>query len=166
MVPAFYLMKVKKTGLLVLAVLALVILSCKMLRPTFFVYAENARIAAVPAFVGEEFSIRFIHSVQKTPVVENLVINEARNGFVLLSTKYQSFGVGLPFLESEGSFRQEGDYFIFEDMNRRFSRLSLRTGVGTELTVTLAGREYRLYEQLAPGSRVDLFIAPYYQQFF
>ena len=122
-------------------------------------------IAAFPAKPGESFSIRFIHSVQKTPVVENLVINDTQDGFILISTKYQSFGVGLPFLAEEGEFHKEGDYFVFDQMNRRFSSLSLRTGVGTELTLTLQDKEYRLYEQMPPGSRIDLYIAPYYKKF-
>ena len=45
--------------------------------------------------------------MQKTPVLENLEVNEAKDGFNLLSTKYQSFGVGLPFLAEEGDFREE-----------------------------------------------------------
>jgi hypothetical protein len=97
--------------------------------------------------------------------LENLVINDTVDGFDLESTKYQSFGVGLPFLEGEGTFREEGDYFIFYDMDRHFHTLSLRTGVGTELTVTVQGQEHKLYESLPAGSRIDIYIAPYYTQF-
>ena len=135
------------------------------MRPWFFVMADNRMIVALPAVSGERFSIRFIHSVQKTPVVENLVINDTKDGFILISTKYQSFGVGLPFLAEEGEFHQEGDSFVFDQMNRRFSSLSLRTGVGTELTLKVRDQDYPLYKQMAPGSRIDLYIAPYYKKF-
>jgi hypothetical protein len=135
------------------------------LRPWFYVRSDQGIMAQSAAVAGLPFSIHFIHSVQKTPVLENLVINDTVDGFDLESTKYQSFGVGLPFLEGEGTFREEGDYFIFSDMDRHFHTLSLRTGVGTALTVTVQGREYKLYESLPPGSRIDIYIAPYYTQF-
>lgn len=134
-----------------------------LLTPCFVVSAAGERVALVEARPELPFSIHFIHSVQKTPVLENLEVNEKRDGFDLLSTKYQSFGVGLPFLAEEGAFRQEGDYYVFDHMHRHFSSLQLRTGVGTKLTLTVAGREYRLYERYAPGTRIDLYIAPLYR---
>ena len=81
-------------------------------------------------------------------------------GFLLDSTEYQSFGVGLPFLEDEGDFRMEGDRFLLEHMNRRFSRLSLRTGTGTMHRIFLHGKEYRLYEMFPPGTQIDIDIIP------
>ena len=105
------------------------------LTPCFVVRAQGERVVMVEARAGLPFSIHFIHSVQKTPVLENLEINDEKDGFNLLSTKYQSFGVGLPFLAEEGDFREEGDYYIFNHMDRYFRTLSLRTGVGTKLTM-------------------------------
>ena len=132
--------------------------------PCLFVESDGGRIAVLPARAGMPFSLHFIHSVQKTPVEENLQINAAINGFDLLSTRYQSFGVGLPFLGSEGDFRQQGDYFVLGSMDRHFSSLRLRTGVGTQLTLELDGRQYPLYEWLPPGSEVRLYIAPWYRR--
>lgn len=118
-------------------------------------------VVSAPAHTGMGFSICFIHSVQKTPVRENLCLEDS--GFRLDSTEYKSFGVGLPFLESEGEFRAEGDVFVMDHMNRRFERLSLRTGVGTELRIIMNGREYRLYEIFPPGTRVDILTLPLYK---
>ena len=135
-----------------------------LFRPCLFVRGEDQILAIVPAEKNMEFSLHFIHSVQKTPVLEILRVNEARDGFVLDSTRYQSFGVGLPFLASEGSFHEEGDYFVLDGMQRRFPSLSLRPGVGTELTLRNREKEYRLYELVPIGSRVDLDLAPYYKR--
>lgn len=129
-------------------------------QPYLFVKAGGQQVAMVRAQAGTPFSIRFIHSVQKTPVWENLAVDEDGRGFVLHSTKYQSFGVGLPFLEQEGQFRQEGDFYIMDDMERHFPDLTLRTGVGTQLTLFLDGQEYRLYESFPPGTPVDIFVSP------
>ena len=104
--------------------------------------------------------INFIHSVQKTPVEENLI---ARPGydFILKSTKYQFFGVGLPFLESDGAvFVKDGDYFVMDGMGRRFKKIDLRTGVGTKLVVTVGDTEHRMYEKFPPGTKIHLSCMP------
>ena len=51
--------------------LALFALLWLMTRPCIAVYAENMPIASSLADMGTEFSTRFIHSVQKTPVEES-----------------------------------------------------------------------------------------------
>jgi len=95
-------------------------------------------------------TIRFIHSVQKTPVEEFLTVH-ADGHFHLTGTRYQSHGVGLPFLPEEGQFRREGDYFVL-DMERDYPSLSLRTGVGTQLRIEVAylkeRRRLRLQEKM------------------
>lgn len=134
--------------------------------PCFFICGGGKYVAVVPMVGDVPFSIRFIHSVQKTPVVENLVARRTEQDVELISTKYQSFGVGLPFMESEGDFYEEGDYYVFDHMDRRFPSLSLRTGVGTELTVSVGGHLYLLYEDFPPGTRIDVFIAPFYERLY
>ena len=108
-------------------------------------------------------TIRFIHSVQKTPVEEFLTVH-ADGHFHLTRTRYQSHGVGLPFLPEEGAFRQEGDYFVL-DMDRDYPALSLRTGVGTELTITAGDQTIPAYEMYPVGTRIDLVVAPLYTYF-
>ena len=139
-----------------------------LLEPCLLVTANGERIALAPAQAGFPLSVRFIHSVQKTSVEEDLRIEDG--GFTLDSTRYQSFGVGLPFLAEEGRFRREGDDFVFDRMNRHFPALSLRTGVGTHLVLTLgaggAKRVLALYERWAPGTRIDLSVRPLWRVMF
>ena len=97
--------------------------------------------------------ISFIHSVQKTPVIEELEFDGEK--FILRRTKYKSHGVGLPFMESDGEFREENGWFIMDNMNRPIKNLSLRTGVGTQLTIKLDGNEIKLYEKFPAGTRID-----------
>ena len=96
--------------------------------PCLVVTAGGQRLLMKEAVAGMALSLRFIHSVQKTPVEEFLVVNEACNELTLTATKYQSFGVGLPFLPGEGEFTQEGDYFYLRGQNRHFKELGLRVG--------------------------------------
>ena len=134
--------------------------------PCLFVEAGQEQLMAMPAEPGIPVSIHFIHSVQKTPVEENLVIDDKNSGFELKSTVYQSFGVGLPFLESEGDFRQEGNYFILDNMNRHFQTVDLRTGVGTKLNLDVADRHLELYRYFSPGTKIRLEIKPWYHRIF
>lgn len=134
-------------------------------RPVLWVTAEGETVAKVTAYEGLPIKIRFIHSVQKTPVEEYLHVEDDLRTIQLDCTIYHSFGVGLPFLETDGDWRQEGDSFILENMDRHFPSLSLRTGMGTQLTLTIDNEEYPLYEKYQPGSRIDLNIVPRYKVF-
>ena len=109
-------------------------------------------VTSVDAVKGTPLVINFIHSVQKTPVVEELEFDG--DNFILRRTKYKSQGVGLPFMESDGNFYRDGDWFIMDDMNRHFKNLQLRTGVGTNLIVTLNGQEFKLYEKFPAGTKI------------
>ena len=132
-------------------------------RPRVAVIAESGLLASCPADAGTELSTRFIHSVQKTPVEEFFIINDTRDGFILKKTRYRSFGVGLPFLNSDGSFRREGDDFVMDDMNRPMREIDLRPGVSTELTLFLPNETIPLYKRVPLGTLVRVTIMPRWQ---
>ena len=129
--------------------------------PALFMQADGTKTVLVRQIRDEvPLTIHFIHSVQKTPVEEFLTAH-ADGHFHLTGTRYQSHGVGLPFLAEEGTFRQEGDYFVL-DMDRDYSELSLRTGVGTELVIEAGGQRIPVYEMYPVSTRIDLVAAPLY----
>ena len=132
--------------------------------PALLLHADGTKIVLVRQ-IGDEIplTIHFIHSVQKTPVEEFLTAH-ADGHFHLAGTRYQSHGVGLPFLPEEGNFRREGDYFVL-DMERDYQELSLRTGVGTELTIAAGEQIIPAYEMYPVGTRIDLVVAPLYTYF-
>lgn len=78
----------------------------------------------------------------------------------LYETRYQSFGVGLPFLESEGEFHQEGNFYVME-MDREFKDLVLRVGKDTNLTLEANGEVFPLYKTLPAGARVEIYTQPF-----
>ena len=132
--------------------------------PALFLQADGQKTLLVRQIRdAAPFSIHFIHSVQKTPVEEFLTAH-ADGHFHLAGTRYQSHGVGLPFLPEEGNFRREGDYFVL-DMERDYQELSLRTGVGTELTIAAGEQIIPAYEMYPVGTRIDLVVAPLYTYF-
>ncbi len=139
---------------------ALLVFLWAMTRPRIVVLSESGVLTSCPADAGTEFSTRFIHSVQKTPVEEFFTVNETLDGFILRRTRYQSFGVGLPFLTTDGSFRREGDVFIMDNMNRPMREIDLRPGVSTELTLFLPHETVPLYDHVPLGSLVRVAIMP------
>ena len=147
--------------------LSLIALAQVLLTPCLTLSAEGRRLAMYEAGPELELTIEFIHSVQKTPVQEKLRVSADKKSLELRETRYHSFGVGLPFLESEGDFRQEGDDFVITGMDRRFKDLSLRTGVGTRLTLNLSvpGRteRFELYRDHAPGALIEIRLLPLYK---
>ena len=118
------------------------------------VVGQKKIIAVTNAEKNLPVTIKFIHSVQKTPVVEELKFDG--ENFLLLRTIYQSHGVGLPFLESDGTFREEDGKFILENMNRKFKRIELRTGLGTKLCLTLGEKNFELYKKFKVGTKIIL----------
>ena len=137
---------------LFLAAVSLFVLFQITFQPKIVVATDNKTLAVVDAQKNLLLTIKFTHSVQKTPVIEEL---QFRNGeFVLLRTKYKSQGVGLPFDAGDGKFYRDGEWFIFDDMNRHFKNLELRTGKGTRLKITLNGREYELYKIFPLGTKI------------
>lgn len=136
----------------ILIALAAAMILFSLNTPKIFIGTENRAVTVVDAEEGLPLKIEFTHSVQRTPVIEEL---EYRSGsFVLLRTKYKSQGVGLPFDASDGNFRREGDLFVMDEMNRRIPNLELRTGKGTRLKITLNGREHELYKKFPPGTKI------------
>ena len=121
-------------------------------------------VGAVDAKKNLPLEINFIHSVQKTPVIEELEFDGEK--FILRRTKYKSHGVGLPFMESDGNFHEVDGYFIVDDMNRAIENLSLRTGVGTNLKIKLDGEEFKLYEIFPAGTKIDIYPSTSLKKFF
>lgn len=139
---------------ILLAVILSAILFFVTNTPKIFIGTENKTVAVINAQENLPLTINFIHSVQKTPVIEEL---EFQGGeFILKRTKYKSQGVGLPFDASDGKFYRDGEYFVVDEMNRHFKNLELRTGKGTQLKIFLNGREYKLYEKFPIGTKIIL----------
>lgn len=139
-----------KKNLLVLVALTILFLLTSPQK--IFIGTEHATLAVVDAQENLPLTIEFIHSVQKTPVIEELVFYEGE--FILQRTKYKSQGVGLPFDAADGNFYRDGDWFIMDDMNRPFKNLELRTGKGTQLKISLGEKIFELYKKFPVGTKI------------
>ena len=98
-------MKARKVFLAIVAAMAL--LAWQLLQPVFLVQGGGRTLLALPLTEPQAFTIRFIHSVQKTPVEENLVVDaSARNGagaFRLLEEGYFEHDSNILFVHTGGA---------------------------------------------------------------
>ena len=142
---------------------AIILLVIDMRQPALVVRAGgNIIFLRASALTGYSFNISFKHSVEQTMVKELLRVTPKKT-FNVYRTEYQSQGVGLPFLPEEGEFHREGELFVLEGMSRDYGEISLRTGLGTKLTLTFPECELRLYEAYPAGTKIDIFVEPLYQ---
>ena len=121
-------------------------------QPYLFGQTSDGFIIRQRVEAGTPVTLVYRHSVQKTMIYEYLEVNKATEGFVLKSTKYQSLGVGLPFSQGDGDFREEDGWFIMDNMNRNFPELSIRNGVTNEEKVYVGDKEYELDAMVDSGN--------------
>lgn len=141
-------------ALIISAVLLFVTINFAPKKIFVFAEVEGAKkiVTITDAKKNLPLKINFVHSVQKTPVVEELTFDG--ENFILLRTIYQSHGVGLPFLKSDGTFREVDGKFIFDNMHRKIKSLELRTGQGTKLCIELGGELFELYKKFPAGTKI------------
>ena len=107
----------------------------------------------VPLGQSRIFSLRYTHSVEKTPVVETFrVLDDGR--LLLISTAYKSYGVGLPSLPSEGKLTIRDGWFVLENLQREYRDIRLRVGPEAAVMLEQEQQSYRLHEWYPAGSLV------------
>lgn len=112
---------------------------------------------------GETWRIQYVHSVQKTPVEESFLATDD-NKLVLYETHYQSYGVGLPFLATDGIFEQKDGYFVLK-LHRTFPQVKFRAGLEAKPEAVIGGRVEPLYQYYQPGSLMIFTIEPQWQYY-
>ena len=91
---------------------------------------------------GQEFAIKYTHSVENTPVWDYFKV--AGTEIILTGTKYMSYGAGLPFLKKD-DYSLEDDKFIIEEINKRLNEIPLRVSDYAKHKLLINGENYRLY---------------------
>lgn len=104
---------------------------------------------------GEEFSLSFIHSVNKRPVYDTLRVFE--DHLVIVKSRYDSFGAGMPENStSEGSLRVGSDGWLEWTVNRRVPEVRFFVGWVANHTLRLKGREIVLTNLVEPGTSLSI----------
>jgi hypothetical protein len=106
---------------------------------------------------NQKFSVKYIHSIHKKPVLETYHTNK-KGEIIQIEMQFEEFGIGMPsgasgnekFLEKDGKY-------ILSHMNRHFSELNVRVGqVISNHTFIIKGEKYPFSQFSKPGSWVRI----------
>ncbi len=114
-------------------------------------------ITAYPMDNGDEFSITFIHSVNKSPVTD---VYQIQGGEIyVVRTEYYSFGAGVQTEVEEGQTLEYGPdgSMIVSGFNRRIDRLSYIVGTVSDHTLMIRGKTVSLRELCGQNTTVRFF---------
>jgi hypothetical protein len=115
-------------------------------------------ILRAPLVYGRSFTIRYIHSVDRSPVFEVFEVKKGE-GLVLRETYFSMFGAGMGHWEGHGEIVQEGRWIKIKEINRSIGSFILRIGSPEVAhTIIMDGEEWNLSHR-ASGRRVIVMIS-------
>ena len=121
-------------------------------------YSNKDIILKTPLNYGETFAIRYIHSVDHSPVFEVFTAKKGE-GLVLKETYFRMFGAGMGHWEGHGKIVQEGQWIKIKDIDHTLGSFVLRVGSpGVAHTILMGEKAWNLSQQAA-GRRVEVMIS-------
>ncbi len=104
-----------------------------------------------------EWLLSYTHSVQKTTVEECFKLNEDGK-LSMYKTLYSSFGVGLPFLASDGQPKllEDGRMELYLSQPRVFEKVMLWTGDEAKVVLKTGTDTVPLYAKYPSGTLVEI----------
>lgn len=113
----------------------------------------------VPVREGDEFTLEFIHSVQRTPVKEVFRI-DGKGSIYLIETEYQSFGAGLPTMPDVGAeVEVEGGKIRITGMRRKIDQFLVAVSPVPGHALTVGGEKVELASLAQPGTGLLIRVA-------
>lgn len=126
------------------------------LRPVLVLESGNTT-RVYPLGEGETFAIRYIHSVNKSPVVDTIA--REQDQLVVKSSLFQAYGAGIPSdADQIGDLaRLTEDGFLMEGIDAAHDEIALITGTISDHHLLLGdGREIRLKDAFGERQPVTL----------
>jgi hypothetical protein len=121
-------------------------------------YGNQKPILELPLNYGESFTMRYIHSVDGTPVFE-VFRAVKREGLWLEETYFFMFGAGMGHWQGHGKIVQDGKWTKITEIHAPLGSFLLRVGsVGVDHTILLNGKEWNLSHTLA-GRLVEVLLS-------
>lgn len=148
----------KKSALLILILLALIgsimiYSQTEQVQVLIIKDMNNAKETIIPVKEGK-FTLKFIHSIHNTPVYEMYTINADQ--LVLKETRFYSLGVGMPYTQEEGIFKNVNGQFRITGLNRKFSTLHLQVSPIPKHAIIIDGHTYPLLTLAEPNGKITI----------
>ena len=111
----------------------------------------------LPIDVGEAFSIQFIHSVEKTPVIETFYVNSDGN-IILKKVKFKKIGVGYgKYIRTLYPSSYKNGWFYMEEIHKQ-AILNYRVGYIAKHTLLLRHQTYSFEMLVPPGGLLKIVV--------
>jgi hypothetical protein len=110
---------------------------------------STGRMMSIGAAPGDLVELRYVHSVERTPIVE--AFRAERDGLWFVEMRFVSQGAGLP---TEG-YVKEGDHFVLRGP-RRVGALPLVVSGVAGHRLWIGGREVDLVKEFGDGAAVTV----------
>lgn len=95
----------------------------------------------IPA--SREFTIYYIHSVDRQPVLEKYEVLP-NDEIVLKETRFKMFGAGMGHFSGEGTLAFEDGWTVIKELERKVDPIYLRIGYTSNLTMIIDDNEILL----------------------
>jgi len=117
-------------------------------------YSTNHLLYLSNVNIGDRFSIIYTHSVNKSPVEDQFIIDDEYN-IMLSKSIFKSFGAGIPSTSDSGmKFEFFKDRIEVSYNNRKIDKLILSIGTIADHRFIMNGKDIRLSELSDPQSSV------------
>ena len=118
---------------------------------------DGVVLISIPIEPGEFFTIRYIHSVDISPVYEVFYADEKR-GIIIKETYFKMFGAGMGHWPGRGRIVEQNGWIFIKDMNIALGEFYLRIGApSVDHAILIRGEEIYL-SRMTPGMRIRLYI--------
>lgn len=118
--------------------------------------AASEPLIGVPIRPGELVELRYVHSLNKFDVHEQLIVHD--DGFLVVGQLINGNGAGIGEVPGEGTFVDAGGgWQRLEGIRRELPQpLLMRAGGPADHRLVVDGREHRLADVAEPGTRLEL----------
>jgi len=134
-------------------------LTAKAIYPLLLVIEKGngKELISMPLEPGECFTIRYIHSVDISPVYEVLYADR-KEGIIIKETYFKMFGAGMGHWPGRGRIVEKNGWIFIKDMNITIGEFYLRIGApSVDHTILIKGQKIHL-SRLIPGKRIRIYI--------
>jgi len=108
---------------------------------------------------GDEFSVEFIHSVNKSPVEDFYQIRE--DGIYVTKTKYYGFGAGVQTELEDGQrleYEDNGSSMVITGIDKKMDNLQYIVGTVSDHLLRIGNKEISLRDSCGRNTRVRFIL--------
>ncbi|SFL82665.1 DUF1850 domain-containing protein [Halanaerobium salsuginis] len=155
---SFVMLKTKKFKFFLfiffLLIITVLLLSLKVNTLQLVDYKKNNIFWQEKAVENAVFKISYIHSVERTPVIEIFKIKQGK--IILTGTEYESYGAGLPTTAITGEYVVKNDKFFLKDINQFLPDIMLRVSDYAQHEFIYQDQVYELYKKIPTETLVQI----------